>query len=279
MKFGKRIFCAISAILFALTPLMPSLAEEIVGKIEVEDPGMGEAKVEVNLEGAMFALASHMVSEDDPETAEFLAGLKSLRIRIYEMKALGEGKFDDAMDFYKNQLEGAKWNVIARVKEEDSKVGVYSLMKDDYIAGLTVLVSNAEDLIVVNLAGKIDITKLSKLAKMANIEGLEELSELASKIEPHEPSLTIRGVVIDAKTGEPIEGVKVSDGDYGEEPRKGTITDAEGNYAYKTWYEEHFIVAEMDGYKTKRRLLATKVVGKETEMVMDFELEQKMDDD
>lgn len=88
------------------------------------------------------------------------------------------------------------------------------------------------------------------------------------------PSLVVSGMVKDAKTGQPIAGAKVSDGNYASGKQFG-ITNSNGEYQYLTWPEEHGIVAEAPGYKTQSQLLTTKVFNKEKEKNLDFALVAK----
>ncbi len=88
-----------------------------------------------------------------------------------------------------------------------------------------------------------------------------------------EPDFTVYGLVRDAATGRPISGAVVSDGEYGPAPKKSTVTDAQGNYAYQTWYEEHTILAEAFGYHPQDRTLITKFLWKEEEKEFNFSLD------
>jgi hypothetical protein len=146
--------------------------------IDIDYPGAGEAKVEVNLAGPLFTLAAKAVGDEDPEAAEFLASLKAVRVRIYEQAALGGKSFDEVLEFYKKQLQKSKWEVLARVKDKASTVGVYSLTKGkgDIISGLVVLVGNPKEWVIVNLAGEMDVTKLAKINEAAgNVFGLPKI--------------------------------------------------------------------------------------------------------
>ncbi|MHC4204904.1 MAG: carboxypeptidase regulatory-like domain-containing protein [Planctomycetota bacterium] len=89
-----------------------------------------------------------------------------------------------------------------------------------------------------------------------------------------EPKFVVTGTVIDAATGQPIAGAKVTDDGYGPEPYKGAITDSEGEYSYLTWPEEHRIKAEAPGYKPQHKgLTGLFHVENENEKVIDFALE------
>ncbi len=168
-----------------------STAEEelkLEGLIDIDYPEAGEAKVEVNLAGPLFSLAAKAVGEEDPETAEFLASLKAVRVRIYDQAALGGKSFDEVLGFYKKQLQKPKWEVLARVKDKESTVGVYSHTKGDgdVISGLVVIVGSPKEYVIVNLAGEIDVAKLAKVSEAAgNVFGLPKinLGEMKSSTE------------------------------------------------------------------------------------------------
>ncbi len=102
------------------------------------------------------------------------------------------------------------------------------------------------------------------------IIGFVTLSD-AHNTKGDEPSFLIKGVVTDAVTGKPIAGVRVGDDGYAD-GRQWTITDSQGRYSYPTWYEEHNIKAEADGYSSSRETLLTKIFGSEKEKTIDFEL-------
>ena len=170
-----RVNWIIPIALISIGFMLPALsaAEEesrIEGMIEIDYPFAGEAKVEVNLAGTLFALAAKVVRNGEPETSDFLANLKALKVRIYDKAALGEKGFDEVLKFYEEQLKKEKWDVMARVKEEDSKVGVYSLTKGDIVSGLIVLVGEPDEVVIVNLAGNIDVTKLSQIDKLTGVD-------------------------------------------------------------------------------------------------------------
>lgn len=82
----------------------------------------------------------------------------------------------------------------------------------------------------------------------------------------------IGGTVTDAQTGKPIAGAKVGDVNEYADGKFYAITDANGNYSYKTYYEEHSIKCNAAGYQNKIETLTTKLFGKEKARVVNFVL-------
>ena len=87
-----------------------------------------------------------------------------------------------------------------------------------------------------------------------------------------EPKFVIKGTVTEADTGRPIAGAKVGDVNEYAGGKYWAVTDSNGNYSYKTWYEEHNIKAEAACYQTEREILLTKFLGSEKEKILNFAL-------
>jgi len=103
---------------------------------------------------------------------------------------------------------------------------------------------------------------------------------------PGPPGLVIKGIVKDARTGEPIAGARVFDDGYGPKPsweqikadvrsEWGAITNSAGEYSFLTWPEHHSIKVEAPGYKSERQSLYNGhfIFKTKDEEVMDFALE------
>ena len=86
------------------------------------------------------------------------------------------------------------------------------------------------------------------------------------------PNVSVQGTVIDARTGEPIAGAKVSDGQYAG-GKQFTFTDVNGKFQYQTWPEEHNILVEAKGYLTQKKVLNTGILQNRKEISLDFALE------
>ncbi len=86
-----------------------------------------------------------------------------------------------------------------------------------------------------------------------------------------EPKFVLKGVVSDDITGKPIAGARVGDAGYNDS-KYWTVSDAQGRYEYKTFYEEHTIYCEAPGYGRVEKTLLTLAVGRKQQEDMNFEL-------
>ena len=95
-------------------------------------------------------------TEDDPETRELLRGLDGVRIRIYEIDG-DAGRVAGRIDRMGLKLRGQGWEPVAVLQEEGETV--HMLVKvvgegaGQRIAGLTVLVAERTEAVVVNVMG------------------------------------------------------------------------------------------------------------------------------
>ena len=171
MRTAWNVSRIVSLALVSFGLLLPSLsADEIEGLIDIDYPQAGEAKVELNLLGGVFSLAAKIMAKEEPEVSEFLAKLEAVKVRIYDKAALAEEEAGKVLKFYEEQLKKGKWEILARVRDKDSKVCVYSLTRGDIVSGIVVLVQETDELVVVNLAGEVDVTKLSQIDKVTSVK-------------------------------------------------------------------------------------------------------------
>ncbi|MCE5341198.1 MAG: ankyrin repeat domain-containing protein [Planctomycetaceae bacterium] len=82
----------------------------------------------------------------------------------------------------------------------------------------------------------------------------------------------IKGRVTDAQTGKPIADAKVGDVDEYAGGKFFAVTDTNGDYSYKTYYEEHNVKCTAASYKSENETLLTKFFGSEKEKVINFQL-------
>lgn len=98
--------------------------------------------------------ASH--TDDDPETRALLRNLDGVRVRIYEIDG-DAARVAGRVDAMGEKLQGQGWQPVAVLREGDETV--HMLMKPVHggnghrVAGLTVLVADRKEAVVVNVMG------------------------------------------------------------------------------------------------------------------------------
>ncbi len=178
----------------------------VKGVIPFDFPNAPEPKIEVNLTGKLIALAAKaakaqaaastsgssgssgtaakaakaQVAEQGQELTELLEMVnemvKGIYVRGYNSNA---ANLDPMLRHYENKLKKDKWEVIAKVKEENETVQVSALLDQDIVRGLFVIVTNKDETFLVNIFGQIDFEKLGKLLgslKGLNLPSLEDLN-------------------------------------------------------------------------------------------------------
>ena len=95
-------------------------------------------------------------TDEDPETQALLSNLEGVRVRIYEIDGDAErvaGRVNDMGD----RLQRQGWEPVAVMREADETVHMLlkPVVEDDgqRIAGLTVLVADQQEAVVVNVMG------------------------------------------------------------------------------------------------------------------------------
>ena len=95
-------------------------------------------------------------TDDDPETQALLRNLDGVRIRIYEIDG-DASRVAGRVDAMGTRLQGQGWEPVAVLRDADETV--HMLMKPVHdengrrVAGLTVLVADREEAVVVNVMG------------------------------------------------------------------------------------------------------------------------------
>ncbi len=185
MKTRMLTTLALGAV-FLLWPQSGALAEPTPGANdsgEVDASALRElagpdgVKVEVNLGGGLLKLLSGAIGDGDEEAAELVAGLESVRVLVMNADGRRSEQTAAAITKMADGLVRKGWQAVARVKEGGESVNVLLHMdRKDAIDGFVVLISNASDneIVFVNITGRIDLARIAELAGHLDIEGLEE---------------------------------------------------------------------------------------------------------
>jgi hypothetical protein len=182
----KRIHA--SALLLSLAAATLALPARAADTAHLEHPGFVDGSaflelagddattVEVNLHGALLkAIVSF-----DPELKKAAAGLESIHAVILSYDEDGRAaKALDLMRRTERKLIDRDWEVLTRIKDEDSNVTVLVLSAEETIQGLVVLVADAggHEIAFANIAGTIDLAAIARLGETLEIPGLDKVDE------------------------------------------------------------------------------------------------------
>ena len=170
---------ALTLCLLALVDLAPAFAQD--GDLRRE-PGYldleaietwfdRDAKIEVNVKGALLRLVAEASRYEDPELADLLGKLKAVQVRGYDLSRSEYDTIERRTSALSKDLEGRGWEVVARVREDDEHVYMYLKTLDDVIAGLVVMVVSPQEdeTVFVNIVGEIDPAQIGRIGRTFDI--------------------------------------------------------------------------------------------------------------
>lgn len=130
---------------------------------ELEFLSPEDLSVEINLRGAMLSLIGKVALEEDPEFAQMMNNLEAIRVQIAPVERLEAESIRDGLDNGVAMLENLGWYRMVLTRDEGEEVHIYGRERDGGLQGLTVLAVEDEEVILLNLVGRIDPDQLGDL--------------------------------------------------------------------------------------------------------------------
>ncbi len=166
-----------STLCFSAFVLLTANYANAKGQIDFADLSehYGEPKVEINLSSGLMKLVGGFAKSEDPEVANILSGLESIKVRVYNLNGELE-KASSTVDRVSSELRADKWETLVTVNnnEENQKVRIFSKSTSDVIDGVVVMVVSPEkdagEAVFINIVGEIDPEKISKVAETLNVD-------------------------------------------------------------------------------------------------------------
>jgi hypothetical protein len=148
---------------------MPVLAQEdelrdLDGFIDFGDLSAtyGEPKISINIGGTLLQFVGMMSEEGNPETSEIMSQLKGVRVFGYPI-ADDPGVAREKFGEVKNTLKSKGWEPVVQVNEEDEQVLIYMKLNGASMEGMTVMTVDEEEVMFINIIGKLDPRQLGKV--------------------------------------------------------------------------------------------------------------------
>jgi hypothetical protein len=173
---------SLAAATLSLAFALPAFAvENDAGVIDIGQlvPSAKGQFVEVNLSSAMLKFAAHIAAREEPETADLIKNLKSIRINVVGMDDSNRTATVAQIETVRRKLETQGWTKIVTVREPDGGDNVDIHVKqrgEDAIDGLVVTVLDRKgEAVFVNIVGNINADQIAVIADKFDLEPLRKI--------------------------------------------------------------------------------------------------------
>ncbi len=135
--------------------------------------------VEVNLSPAMLKFAARIAAKQEPEVAELIRNLKSIRVNVVGLDDSNRAGTIEQIEGVRRKLEAQGWTkmVTVREKNDGDNVDVHVMQRgEEAIDGLVVTVIDKKgEAVFVNIVGNINADQIAQIADKFDIEPLRKV--------------------------------------------------------------------------------------------------------
>lgn len=121
---------------------------------------------------ALIRIAVWATNEDDPKVAELLRRLDGVRIRIYEING-DAGRVAERTREMSLRLQARDWQPVMLVQEEGEQTNMLVRSGGERILGLTLITSDDEEAVVINVMGNLDPAHFSEAMVALSVDAPE----------------------------------------------------------------------------------------------------------
>jgi hypothetical protein len=135
-----------------------------------------QIEVDIDLNAAMTKIVAGVT--DDTEFAELMNQIDRIRVLTGTFEGSDKSAIRSRFERAAEQLESEGWTRSVKVQNDGEEVMLYLMQDGSLITGMTVLVLDDSEAVLVNIAGSIDPVTLGKLLSGMNIPtNLQEIFE------------------------------------------------------------------------------------------------------
>ncbi len=174
-KFVSRIVLIIMVSLPLITLAQKSPIDKLFEKYAGHD-----CFTTVNISSEMFGLFANFENNaDDQDFEDFQKMIKQLE--GLKILSFTPGIDCSSIDFYKEVLQVypmEEYTELMVVQEKGEEVRFYVKKNNGGISELLMIAKETDEIVVLSLAGMLDMSYISKLSKSMNIHGLDKLEKI-----------------------------------------------------------------------------------------------------
>src|SRR5262249_52170011 len=183
---NRNISVMLGTIIIAGGLCLPALGEAtpegLVDFGKFAPPSSGGEFVEVNVSTSLISLAARLIEKDEPEVAQLLKGLKSVRVNVIGLDDGNRSDLEKRIQSIRKQLDNRGWERVVTAQQKNEDVSVYLKMRDDSVQGIVVMaIDGKHEAVFVNVLGDIQPEKLALLGEKLHIEPLKKLAPATEK--------------------------------------------------------------------------------------------------
>lgn len=135
--------------------------------------------VEINLSSAMLKFAARIAARQEPEAAELIRNLKSIRVNVVGMDDSNRASTIEQIEGVRRKLEAQGWTKMVTVRERNGgdNVDVHVMQRgEESIDGLVVTVLDKKgEAVFVNIVGNINADQIAQIAEKFDLEPLRKV--------------------------------------------------------------------------------------------------------
>ena len=180
MKNPIRFTLAAATLSLALATVT-SASEIETGAIDIGQlmPAAKGQFVEINLSPAMLKFAARIAARQEPETAELIRNLKSIRVNVVGLDDSNRSATIEKIEGVRRKLETQGWTkmVTVREKNDGDNVDIHVMQRgEEAIDGLVVTVLDKKgEAVFVNIVGNINADQIAQFAEKFDLEPLRKV--------------------------------------------------------------------------------------------------------
>ncbi len=180
MKAILRQTCAIAtaALLFNIPLRADNPPAGMVNFGKFTKPTNGEL-VEINLTGDTIAMAAQVGGKAQPDLADVLRGLQSIRVNVVGLDNQNRDEITARMKSLRSELDTLGWQQVVSVQEKKEDVGIYLKTRGrEAVEGVVITVLDGrKEAVFINIVGDIKVEKLAALGDKFNLDALKKAAE------------------------------------------------------------------------------------------------------
>lgn len=160
----RTIVCGCAVIVF-------SGAAGAQGSFDFDDiPGIDQQPaIVIDINPVMVGIIRSAMANADPEAAELLGRLRSLKLRVYHDGDKSR-QFSSFIDDVTQRLQKTGWQAVISAQDEDSKVRWYMQMAEDEISGMTIMATDSTEAYFLNIDGSITTDDLGRIMSLPAVK-------------------------------------------------------------------------------------------------------------